>query len=373
MMSFDSLLKSIYYDPSNPASYAGVQKLLQEAKKYSSSITAEDVRDWLSGQLTYTLHRDARKNYNRNKIFVSAPLEQYQADLVDMQKFSRQNSGYKYLLTAIDCFSRYAYAEPLKSKKPEEIIRALKIIFKDYKPFKFQTDRGLEFVNKHVKNFLKDNGIHFFTSFNSDIKCSMIERFNRTLKAKMFKDFNAAQLKGNSRYKYRYIENLPKLVKAYNNTVHRTIGIEPSKVTDDNKDEIFRKIYGVDNPVDYYKQTRVKPKLAPGDKVRVKYHLTSMDKGYYPKWTDHIFTIKSAIPLQQRPMYKLVDGSGKVVDKRFYPEEVQKVKENFYRIEKIIKRETRGGIPGFIVKWIDYPTKYNSWVSEHDIVNFSNE
>ena len=77
-------------------------------------------------------------------------------DLIDMQKFAEFNDGVKYILTVIDCFSRYAFAVPLKSKKPKEIIEAMTTIFKEYGiPLKIFTDWGTEFLNKDVKAFLK--------------------------------------------------------------------------------------------------------------------------------------------------------------------------------------------------------------------------
>src|SRR5882757_1561123 len=98
----NEILKDIYYNPKNPASFGSVSKLYNEAKIIDNSIKLKQVKDWLSGELTYTLHRDARKNFKREKIFVCSPNEQFQADLVDMKGFSRQNSGYKYILTVID-------------------------------------------------------------------------------------------------------------------------------------------------------------------------------------------------------------------------------------------------------------------------------
>ena len=78
-------------------------------------------------------------------------------DLVDMQKFAEFSDGYKHLLTVIDCFSRYAFVVPLKSKKPKEIIEAMSTVFKEYGiPLKIFTDNGSEFLNKDVRAFLKE-------------------------------------------------------------------------------------------------------------------------------------------------------------------------------------------------------------------------
>ena len=328
-----------------------VQRLYPAVK--DKNIKLKQVKEWLSGQPTYTLHRDARKHYDREKIFVSQPLEQYQADLVDMQMYSRFNNGYRYILTVIDCFSRYAFAQPVKNKRANEIINAFKVIFQHGRPFKLQTDRGLEFKNKHFKEFLEQNNIHYFNTYNTEFKCAIVERFNRTLKNKMHKYFTANSTK-------RYIDVLQNLVNSYNNSKHRTIGVAPSEVNESNTQSIFEKIYNVKDTREYFMKHNVKQTLKEGDKVRRKYVLNSMDKGYLPKWTDHIYTIKRTIGGNKRPLYKITNDDGQEIKERLYPEEVQKVKENFYRIEKIIRKEDRDGRKGFIVKWIDHPAKYKN-------------
>ncbi len=98
-----------------------------------------------------------------------------------------------------------------------------------------------------------------------------------------------------------------------------------------------------------------------------------MDKGYYPNWTDVVYTIDNKVKGKHKPMYMLQSLEGTKFPQKFYPEEVQKIRENLYRIEKIIKRETRNGRRGFIVKWLNYPESHNSWVPEADIINLNAE
>ena len=364
MTNLENILSNIYYDQKNPASFSSVSKLYRAAKAKNSKITLKFVKDWLSGELTYTLHKNKRNNYSREKIFVTHPNEQFQADLVDMKMFSRQNNGYRFILTVIDCFSKYAFALPLKNKSGSEVKNALQRIIEERKPEKLQTDRGKEFINSSVQNYLKENDIQFFTTFNTLFKCAIVERFNRTLKSKMFKYFTFTG-------KNRYIDILQDLVNSYNNTVHRTIKLKPIDVTEDDTDFIFFNIYGVSNPREYLLNKFSKPNIKVGDKVRQKYLKTVMDKGYYPNWTDEIFTVTKSIKGKQKPMFNIESLLGDQIQERVYPEEIQKVKENFYRIEKIVKTVTQNGVKGYIVKWLNYPQKYNSFVSERDLVNFN--
>jgi len=206
--NLSQILSSIYYDTKNKGSFGGVQKLYTEAKTLKPDINLKQVKDWLSGELTYTLHFTARRRFKRNKILVNGIDEQWEADLVDMREFSKQNENY-YILTVIDCFSKYAFPVPMKNKTGVELVEALKKIFSIRKCLILRTDRGTEFLNRSVQTFLEQNEVQHITSFNQDIKCAIVERFNRTLKSKMFKFFTA---KGTR----RYIEELSNFLISYN-------------------------------------------------------------------------------------------------------------------------------------------------------------
>ena len=212
----EELLNNIYYDSGNPAGFSSVQKLYNAAKNKDPGVKYSDVKNWLSKQITYTLHRPAKRNFLRNKILVGGVKEQYQADLVDLSMFKSYNRGYSYIITIIDCFSRYAWAIPLKNKSAESILHALKSVFNYSKPEKLQTDRGKEFLNSKVQNYLNDENISFFTTHNATFKCAIVERFNRTLKGQMWKRFT----KNGNR---NYIDHLENILFAYNNSYHRTI------------------------------------------------------------------------------------------------------------------------------------------------------
>ena len=88
-------------------------------------------------------------------------------DLADMQSLSKYNKGIKYLLCAIDLFSKYAWVVPIKDKKGTSIVNAFqKIISKGRKPNKIWVDQGSEFYNQSFRNFLKINNIELYSTFN---------------------------------------------------------------------------------------------------------------------------------------------------------------------------------------------------------------
>jgi Integrase core domain/Chromo (CHRromatin Organisation MOdifier) domain len=355
----EKVLSSIYYEASNPGGYSSAAKLLKAARLKIPTLTLKAVKEWLSGQLTYTLHKPARRKFTRNRIIVERYNEQWQADLVDMQEFAKANGGYRYILTVVDILSKYAYAVPLKNKKGETIKEAFVKLFKDHRPEKLQTDQGTEFVNQVLKPYLKKLNICFFTTKNVEIKCAVVERFNRTLKSRMFKYFTS---KGHR----KYIEILPQLMTAYNGSIHSTTKMRPCDVNETNEKVAFRNTYGVKTMRDLLKSQCKKPKLVAGEKVRIKHKFNPFDKGYYPNWTDHIYNVEKVIK-GIKPLYKITSYDGQTVDKRFYPEELQKVSESIYRVEKVLKKRTVNGRPECFVKWLNYPASYNSWIPEADV------
>jgi transposase InsO family protein len=110
----DEELREIYRDPNDPGSLGGVQRLFERARAQGlEGVTLERVREFLRGEQAYTLHRPARRRYARNHIYVAGIDAQWQADLADMQALARANHGFRYLLTVIDVFSKFAWVAPV--------------------------------------------------------------------------------------------------------------------------------------------------------------------------------------------------------------------------------------------------------------------
>jgi len=168
-------LKVTYYDPKNPGSFGGVQSL--------SKVADQPVKEWLSGQETYTLHRPVRRNFQRRRIIVSGIDDQWQADLIDFTKLKKFNNGHTFVLIVMDVFSKFAWAEPLKNKTRKSVLKAFaKIVNRSgRKPLFLYTGRGLEFTNKLFQRWLKKKQIHFLTPQNQETKAVIAERIIRTL------------------------------------------------------------------------------------------------------------------------------------------------------------------------------------------------
>jgi hypothetical protein len=174
-LRIDALLSRIYLDPANPASFSSPYKLYHAAKKLKPKITLKSVQNWLAGQKSYTLHRASKVNFPRRKVLVRGMHQQYQADLLDLQKLYHANSGTRFLLTVIDCFSRVGAAVPLRNKRAETVRDGFLKVFTEMKPpKKMQTDKGTEFYNSEVKSLFHKLGIIHFST-DQELKASMVE------------------------------------------------------------------------------------------------------------------------------------------------------------------------------------------------------
>ncbi|GFX63327.1 uncharacterized protein TNCV_3619301 [Trichonephila clavipes] len=120
-------LAAFYENPEAPNSFGSVEALHRSLKgKYSK----KDLKHWLSQKDAYTLHKPVRHKFQHNRVFVSEIDRQFQADLVDMQSLAEFNKGYKYYLTCIDLFSKFAWTVPLKDNFGKSVKSGLEIILK---------------------------------------------------------------------------------------------------------------------------------------------------------------------------------------------------------------------------------------------------
>ena len=158
-----------------------------------------------------------------------------------MQSLSNYNKGIKYLLCAINLFSKYTWVISLKDKKGSSIINGFqKIISQGRKPNKMWVDEGSEFYNNSFKKFLKINNIEMYSTFNEG-KSLVAERFIRTLKNKISKHITAIS-------KNVYFNVLDDIVNKYNNTIHRTIKMKPNSYAEYNKIRI-KKILNLESMI----------------------------------------------------------------------------------------------------------------------------
>lgn len=307
----NQILSNVYYDVSNPAGYGSVNAVYNAAKKELPALTRNKVKKYLQMQDTYTLHKPVHKKFPRRKTIAPYIDAIWQADLISLIPIKKENSNNCYILSCIDIVSRYAFAQPLKSKSNENVVKGFKIIFQRSarKPIKLQTDLGKEFLGKICQAFFKSKNIIHYSS-HSDLKAAVIERWNRTLKNRMFKFFE-------NNVTLRYVDDLQKMVTAYNLSPHRSLkSHSPSEVNSRNQKYFWRLQFPI--------RKNEKPAFKVGDYVRISRYAKTFRKGYLKGYSDELFIvvkIKKTIPI----CYVIKDLKGEVIEGIFYKQELSKV------------------------------------------------
>ena len=336
----DKILRDEAFKIASDPKYDGYQRALAsmvykifDEKSKGSGITNES-----NYQLANELHKPIIRKFKKGKVYSSFRDNIWRVDLADMQSLSKYNKGIKYLLCAINLFSKYAWVIPLKDKKGTSIVNAFKkVISKGRKPNKIWVDQGSEFYNQSFKDFLKINNIEMYSTF-SERKSVVAERFIRTLKNKIFKHMKAIS--------NVYFDVLDDIVNKYNNTIHRTIKMKPINVADYSYDE---------------ESNEKDPKFKVGDHVRTSKYKNIFAKGYAPNLLKEVFfinEIKNTVPWT----YVINDLNDEEIIGSFYEKELQKTDQKEFRIEKIRKRKG----DKLYVKWKGYDNFFNSWINKRE-------
>ena len=290
---------------SNPK-YDGYQKGLAsmvykffDKKSSGSGITTNE----FNYQLANELHKPVIKKFKKRKVCSSFKDNIWGVNLADMQSLSKYNKRFKYLLCAIDLFSKYAWVIPIKDKKGTNIVNAFKKIISEgqRKPNTIWVDQGSVFYNNTFKDFLKINNIEMYSTYN-ECKSVVSERFIITLKNKIFKHMKAIS-------KIFYFDVLDDIVNKYNNTVHKIIKMKPIDVRNDSY-------------VEYNEDSNKKgPKFKVNDHVRISKYKNIFAKRYVPNWSEEFFVvneIKNTVPWT----YTINDLNDEPITGTFYEKEL---------------------------------------------------
>ena len=297
-----SSFNDIYTDVKNPAAYSS------------------NVRAFVNQKRSISLHKKRIKNFVRRQYIIPGPFHTISADLIDYQKFQGSNNNYRYILTVIDCFSRFAYARPLKRKTAEEVSQQLDSIISSmqYVPKFFTSDQGLEFDvrNKFIKNILieKYNMVVYFTK--GVTKGAMIERLNRTLKERLERFFTESKRR-------RWLDVLDDFISNINHSENRTIGMRPVDVTLDNAEKIWTKLYPKANKIPKC------DKILPGDRVRVPVEKNLFAKGYQKNWSEELYTVERIERSMGICLYILKTTDNIVLPRKYYISELNFVSRSF--------------------------------------------
>ena len=228
----DKILRDKAFKIAGNPKYDGYQRGLVSMvyKFFDKKSSGSGIINEANYQLADELHKPIIRKFKKRKVYSSFRDNIWGVDLADMQSLSRYFKGIRYLLCAIDLFSKYAWVIPIKDKKGATINNAFKkIISEGRKPNEIWVGQGSEFYNKSFTDFLEINNIKMYSTFN-ERKSAVAEKFIKTLKNKIYKHMTAIS-------KNIYVDVLDDIVNKYNDTAHRTIKMNPINVTDDSFSE----------------------------------------------------------------------------------------------------------------------------------------
>ena len=347
----------VYYDASNPASFSTVEKLRRQVRS-GQPVSYSATRKWVSGQDTYTLHKRAVRKFKRRKTISRGIGWQFQADLIQFNMLSRQNSNFNFILVCIDIFTRKLHAEPVKRKTGPQVASAMEKIFIDSKmvPKFLQVDFGAEFYNQHFERLMNKYRVKMF-SVHSPTKSSLIERAILSLKRRLYKYMFRNRTK-------RYLEILPEIVDSQNNTKNKATGYKPVDINKDNEKQVWFKLYSDQFPL------KVNFKFQVGQKVRVLKNKKLFEKSYLPQWSSAIYTIASRRATEP-VTYKVRDPEGQIEKQAYYTPQIQliSVPENLLAIDVMESRRLPSGEMEYSIHYRGWPKAYDRWLAASHVKN----
>ena len=294
-------LRELYNNPAT--GFLSQRKLYLKAREINPKVRVKDVKAFLdkqeARQITYQ-----QKKPGYSAIIAHFPRNNFQADLLDLQKYKGVNRGFKYVLVVVDVYSRYAWLIPLKTKAAGVVADAFVKLFDSKEdelldrrsktssktgdskeglpslppnqPRDLTTDSGSEFLNKTLAPILKKRGIKHFTSEpGTHNQLGLVERMNKTIRTFLRKYWAAYDTK-------RWIDIIDDFTKNYRNTEHTTIKTTPHKAY-------------------FMKAAPFRPKPRPltqfevGDRVRKKIEHGAFEKKS-TRWTKDTYTIIKKLP-----------------------------------------------------------------------------
>ena len=339
-----------YTDVNNSWSFGSVKTV----NKAFPQLSPDQIKSILRKNSVYTRFYPYRKKKTYIPYYVRQRRWLFQLDTCFF-KYPKANRGYQRLLVAIDCFTKFVWAVPMKSTSAKESTRAFQQVLYQLDgdfPVYVQTDRGTEFVNATFKALLRRNGIETYYA-TSDRKASIVERVQLTLQQKLYK-----LMEYNTTHSWtRYIDAV---VNQYNNSHHRTINMTPAMAEQpDMQEDLLAR----------YERMWAKreannaqpPKFKVGDTVRVApSNLNKFRRGYHAPWSIEYFTIDKVLTNFFLPRYKLKTHDGKDQEGTWFEDELvgyNPTEDQEWDIEKVLGKPIgKGDQEQVLVKWVGFPT-----------------
>jgi transposase InsO family protein len=340
----DEVLQLLYNDLRTTANSR--DKFYSKVALNYLNISRRYVQDWLKKQVDYQLHYYQPREKSVKPSSEDGINQKMQIDLIDLSNIGGFNARRNWVLTAIDVFTKYAFARTITTKTAVNVSIALEeILIENYNktgayPKVIHSDNGKEFINKDMKALFESHKIRavYGPTYNPQAQ-GTIEKFNKTLKGLIFSYISKRQTQ-KVQYASRYYDVLDKIVDNYNTTIHSTIKSTPISIHKTNRVNLKQKKLVQKHLEEFASNSKELAILQNGDKVRV--HILNdpeqrkqqlFAKKYVIQWSRSIyqvvkrFNVTNTLKRKQFQLRMIQDEDGNVanelIKKKFYRKDLQ--------------------------------------------------
>ena len=286
----NAVIRQVWYD--TDTGFGSISNTYKQANRILNSITYKDVKEFLEKQES----KQVKKGYRSFNSYVAKhKLEEIQIDIADFTLSAAKNDGFRYCFVALDVFTKFAHAVPIKNKERDESIRAMKeVLEKIGIPKQLFRDQEGAWSTSEWKELMRQHKIHDMISSTPP---PFAERMVQTVK-NMVND----QRRGLDIPEQRWIDILPRILKKYNNQEHSTIKMTPNNaVRTDHQIDVY---FNIKQKAQFMRRY---PPLNVGDDVRKYIKPDMTKKGYKPSWSGTTFKVLSIVKDRGETRYNIDD------------------------------------------------------------------
>ena len=285
------------------AAYGSIANLTNESK-----LPRKKILEFLHSRPAYTKYKKFKRKFKRLKASARFKNDIWCIDLAQVDKLATWNDNVRYLLVAVDVFSRFVRVKTMLNKSADEAKKAFsKMLVSGVRPNKVWIDRGTEFAGS-FKNYCMSVNIDMYHTY-SETKASYAERAIQSLKNIMYRYMENMETD-------RYVDQLGNFVKTINSRFNRSIRKAPEDVKNS---DFLRVMYGGND----YGMTHTKhPRYQVGDIVRLAKVDKPFKKGYKPQFTDELFLIHKIATKKPIVTYNIKDMNNDPIQGKFYENEL---------------------------------------------------
>lgn len=280
----DELISRTYNDPET--GFGSVDATFRRLR--GSGVTRRQVQDWFDRQAAVQVFREVRGRPKRSPVRSTFPRDVWEADLIDYARVRGSNSGFSFVLVAIDDFSKKVFSRPLKTKNLPELLPSFRSIVEEAggAPRTLISDREAAIMSSEFQAYLRSEGVTHVPWEHAPTA----ERAIRTLKSKVAR---AQTARGGTR---RWTDLVAPLTRNINSSVNRSTGVPPDAVQGDFMESVV--LERLQNAADAREAGASSDRarfssLAVGDTVRVlRNRGATFRKGFRPRWSSEVFPIQ---------------------------------------------------------------------------------